>query len=258
MNLTKLHNMEIKQDPAKFYTGLVADLYEPLASGISSSDRFAEFLSKAGDPALEVCCGTGQPLLDLVESGFNVEGLDASPDMLKICKSKAVNRGLAVVLYQGKMQQFETGKRYGAVYIANGSITLLQSDDDVRMTLNTIARHLEPTGLLLVDLACPDVTNLRSSIGQYKEKVVEENVRIRVGMIELESSSDQRNLRMKLRYERIRPDGETESVDRDWYRRVWNVDQFAELLTDAGFQIDSVTTISGDATQVCAKLSGDT
>ena len=30
-------------DPANFYTGLVAELYEPLASGISDSDRFIKF-----------------------------------------------------------------------------------------------------------------------------------------------------------------------------------------------------------------------
>ena len=69
--------------PSQFYTGLVADLYETLASEHARADHYRPFLDRYGTPALELGCGTGWPLLDLVAGGYDVEGLDASPDMLE-------------------------------------------------------------------------------------------------------------------------------------------------------------------------------
>ena len=83
-------------DAADFYTGLIAELYEPLASGITGSRRFIDFVKTHGEPALEICCGTGLPILDLIEAGLDVEGLDASEDMLKICNANSRKRNLEV------------------------------------------------------------------------------------------------------------------------------------------------------------------
>ena len=69
-------------DPSQFYTGLVVDLYEPLLSQRARAEEFAPFLERFGAPALELGCGSGIPLLDLVERGFEVDGLDASAEML--------------------------------------------------------------------------------------------------------------------------------------------------------------------------------
>lgn len=68
-------------DPARFYTGLVAQLYEPLVSYRAMADEYAPFLDRAGTPALEPCCGTGVPLLELLARGCDVEGLDCPADM---------------------------------------------------------------------------------------------------------------------------------------------------------------------------------
>jgi len=89
-------------DPALFYTGLIAELYEPLAGGITDSTRFIEFVRRHGQPALELCCGTGLPLLDLVAAGLDVDGLDSSPDMLALCQQKAQRQGLRVDTYLAK------------------------------------------------------------------------------------------------------------------------------------------------------------
>ena len=42
---------------------------------------------------LEVGCGTGRLLLPLLEAGHEVDGLDASPEMLAQCRSKLEERG---------------------------------------------------------------------------------------------------------------------------------------------------------------------
>ncbi|MFP6803704.1 MAG: hypothetical protein VCA12_11300, partial [Pseudomonadales bacterium] len=38
----------------------------------------------------------------------------------------------------------------------------------------------------------------------------------------------------------VSPKGQVESVDRDWFRKVWSVDRFCELLVDSGFHLAEV------------------
>lgn len=247
-----MHNM--MNDPAEFYTGLVAELYEPLAGGISASKRFIQFVEQHGEPALEICCGTGLPLLDLIEAGLDVEGVDASKDMLAICAEKASKRGVHVSLHQAKMQDFKTSRKFRSAYVANGSITLLPGDDDLRETLKAITDCLEPGGVVLFDLDVPNVDGLRPYIGKFKE-TQHEGCRIRVGMTEMDWHEENHKLIIKLRYERITPKGETESVDRYWHRKIWSLERFSELLVASGFHINDVQRIDGEVLQVCASMA---
>ena len=60
-------------DPASFYTGLVADLYGPLRSVVQDPEPYVRFIELSGEPALELGCGDGDPLLELRSRGIDVE-----------------------------------------------------------------------------------------------------------------------------------------------------------------------------------------
>ena len=83
-------------DPADFYTGLVAELYAPLRSFTSDPGEYAAFVASSGEPALELGCGDGDPLLDLRALGLDVDGVDSSADMLDRLRATAALRGLSV------------------------------------------------------------------------------------------------------------------------------------------------------------------
>jgi len=242
-------------DAADFYTGLVADLYEPLAGGITGSARFIDFVKTHGEPALELCCGTGQPILDLLESGLDVEGIDSSKDMLKICEEAARQRNLIVILHQAKMQDFVLARKFKSVYVANGSITLLQSDSDLNKTLLRIRDCLQPTGTVLIDLDVPDVASLRKYVGRFKE-TEHKGFQIRVGMTELDWDAETQKLSVLLRYERIDTSGGVESVERMWTRTIWSIDQFCEHLANAGFNLKQIAEPVGETIQITASVAG--
>jgi len=52
-------------DEADFYTGLVARLYSPLRSADPDPAPYAGFIAACGEPALELGCGDGDPMLAL-------------------------------------------------------------------------------------------------------------------------------------------------------------------------------------------------
>jgi len=94
-------------------------------------------------------------LLPYLQSGLPVEGLDASADMLAICRAKADHAGLTPVLYQQDMQAFSLSSTYTTVFVAAGSFGLLTTRDDVRATLQCCYQHLESGGQLLIALSVP-------------------------------------------------------------------------------------------------------
>ncbi len=53
----------MSENASDFYSGLVAQLYEPLAGNLADPEPFLKFVSKAGTPALELACGAGRPML---------------------------------------------------------------------------------------------------------------------------------------------------------------------------------------------------
>lgn len=223
-------------DPALFYTGLVADLYEPLASEHARADSYEPFLERAGTPALELACGTGLPLLELVARGYDVDGLDASPDMLAHCRAAATARGLTVNLHQARMQSFALPGRYRAIFLAGASFTLLTADDDAMAALRCMHDHLLPGGSVLIPLEIIDVEAVRRSLGVFREAVGGDGERLRCAVTALDASVDGRDVERRLRYERERPGGATEVLERTWRTRAWSQQAFAGMLTAAGFQ----------------------
>ena len=221
--------------PSQFYSGLVADLYDALVAESARADQYTPFLDWCGTPALELACGSGSPLIELLERGYHVEGLDSSRDMLDLCRSRSAERGLAPELHLGLMQSFRLPRRYRSIFLAGASFTLLTSDKDAAAALTNIHDHLEPGGhaLIPIERLIPD--EIRPSIGRYREATDSSGARLRFAMLSLDVHADGRSASLRLRYERIPVAGKVMSLERNWERRWWSQAQFRDLLLDAQF-----------------------
>ena len=91
-----------------------------------------------------------------VARGLDVEGLDASPDMLARCRANAAARGLVVTLHESTMEAMELPRRYRSIYLAGPSFNLLTDDDMAWRALARIRAHLEPDGSALIPLFVPE------------------------------------------------------------------------------------------------------
>ena len=90
---------------------------------------------------LELGCGTGRLTRPLAALGFDVVGLDNDPAMLEWTAPR-------VSLVEADMRDFALDRRFPLVVIPYNSLQLLPSETDQRHCFATVAAHLEPGGLL--------------------------------------------------------------------------------------------------------------
>ena len=224
-------------DPADFYTGLVAELYAPLRSFTSDPSEYAAFVRSSGEPALELGCGDGDPLLDLVALGLDVDGVDSSADMLDRLRVSADARGLSVTVHQQRMEDLDLPRRYRSIYLAGATFTLLPDDDVALRALRAIRAHLTDDGAALVPLFVPGPTPA-SQVGVFRE-VVTDGTRLRVSVVDEELDLAARTRRTSLRYERW-VDGSVEVAERVWLLHWYSWAGFEALAGEAGLVATTV------------------
>ena len=95
---------------------------------------------------LEVACGTGHHLALLAE-WFEVEGVDASPDMLAVARARLPTTPLAVA----DMRTLALGRRFDVVTCLFSSIGYVRSIEELDAAIAAMAAHLTDDGVLIVE-----------------------------------------------------------------------------------------------------------
>ncbi len=134
------------------YAGVAAELYDTLRGADplpGEYDFYCQHLSAVPGPHLEVGAGTGRILLRLLADGFQVEGLESSADMLRICRQKADLKGLAPVLHHQRMEEMALPTRYGSIFVPLVTLSLLDGPAALESALTRFHYHLRPGGQLL-------------------------------------------------------------------------------------------------------------
>ena len=120
------------------YGLLATEVYEldkPVGRLSELVDYYARQLAGVTGRILEAATGTGRVLIPLLEAGFEVEGLDTSPDMLAVCRQHCQDRGLDPVLREADMTTFAQPGRYQVVIIPAGSFALLDGRNAAELAL---------------------------------------------------------------------------------------------------------------------------
>ena len=151
----------------------VAELYDHVIPYRDRADVsfFVEAAQIAGQPVLEVGCGTGRVLIPTARAGVVVTGLDLSTHMLGICRGRLLQEPLEVQervnLQQADMRDFDLGQTFNLITLPFRPFQLLTTVEDQIACLKTIHRHLAPGGRLILDLFNPALDYItRDNIGQ--------------------------------------------------------------------------------------------
>ena len=115
-------------------------------------DRLIQERRPGARTLLDVACGTGAHLEHL--EGYEVEGLDLDPEMLAVARERLPD----VPFHEGDMAAFDLGERFDTVVCMFSSIGYVRTEERLSSAIASMARHLEPGGVLVVEpWLSPDV-----------------------------------------------------------------------------------------------------
>ena len=99
-----------------------------------------------GNDLLDVACGTGLHA-EVLRRWYTIEGLDLSESQLVIARKRLPD----VTFYHADMTNFDTGKQYDVITCLFSAIGELLEIEQVESAISTMAKHLKPGGVLIVE-----------------------------------------------------------------------------------------------------------
>jgi ubiquinone/menaquinone biosynthesis C-methylase UbiE len=134
------------------YKGLMAETWDYLRgdpSGRGDREFYLELIKQYGQPVLDAGCGTGRLLLDFLEVGIDVDGVDISPEMLQLCREKGKGRGFSPTLYEQALEMLDLPRRYRTILAPSSVLQLITNTEAVARAAARLYEHLLPGGVLV-------------------------------------------------------------------------------------------------------------
>jgi SAM-dependent methyltransferase len=148
--MTDATHDSVFRDYAPFYDALYDD------KDYSAECRFLESLLsahgvEAGASLLDLGCGTGSHDIPLALAGFDVTGVDLSPDMIAIAQGKAAEAGVSPNLLVGDVREIALGRTFEAVISMFAVVGYQLSNEDLSSMFSVARNHLRPGGVFTFD-----------------------------------------------------------------------------------------------------------
>lgn len=164
---------------ASSYGNRISDVYDEMYPSIEP-DSINLLAELAGDgPALELGIGTGRVALPLRALGLELNGIEASKNMLDVLKRKAKPDFIYVT--HGNFSSFELGQKYSLIFVVFNTIFALTTQEEQLSCFASVGRHLKPEGHFLVEAFVPDLARF---VGNQTIRVVD----ISLGQLQLDAS----------------------------------------------------------------------
>jgi len=108
----------------------------------------ASDIPKDGEGILDLACGTGNLTLLMAQKGYDMIGVDVSPDMLAEAQSKVDN----TLFLMQDMRELELYGTVDAIYCSCDGLNYMLTEADFSTVLKKAALYLNPGGLFIFDL----------------------------------------------------------------------------------------------------------
>lgn len=207
----------MNNQPSTWHHGLVADYWANVNVEAPELDLYEQFLRS---PLLDAGCGTGRLLVPLRQRGFDVDGCDASPDMIERCRRNAPDADLWV----SALHELTPPRRYASI-LCCGVLGLGSTRENDVAALGRLHDALLPGGTLVLDNEERPFD--RQVRGWSEPSGGEISLSSRVDAVDL----DDRSAHLTIRAET--PDGRRE--EHRLTLRQWYSDELVPLLRSAGF-----------------------
>lgn len=134
-----------------------AELYDLLNPRVGDDEFYVKFAQERGGRVLDLACGSGRLLPQLLTAGLEVAGLDLSAAMLERARRRLGERADEVELVQGDMRNFSFSRPFRTILIPYCSMIYMHSDADRLAVLRSCSQNLEEGGWLVFDFLAGQV-----------------------------------------------------------------------------------------------------
>jgi SAM-dependent methyltransferase len=147
--------------------------FPPITAAMPWADRTEAEVDRAmmmlrpegGERVLDLACGIGRHSLELRRRGFEVVGVDISPDLLEMAEREAEAQSLEVSFVQADLRELDLSDEFDLVLSLNdGAVGYFETDAENRRTFEVIAQALHEGGSHLVQL--PNVLHAEAHLPQ--------------------------------------------------------------------------------------------
>jgi SAM-dependent methyltransferase len=147
--------------------------FPPITAAMPWADRTEAEVDRAlmmlrpegGERLLDLACGIGRHSLELRRRGFEVVGVDISPDLLEIAVGEAENQRLDVEFMQADLRELDLRDDFDLVLSLNdGAVGYFETDAENYRTFEVVAQALREGGGHLVQL--PNVLHAEAHLPQ--------------------------------------------------------------------------------------------
>lgn len=223
--------MQSFEQSAQLYDALYAAKGKPYSQEASTiHDLLTLHGLTHGATLLDVACGTAEHLLHL-ESYFQVTGLDASGAMLAVARQKMPD----VNFHEMSMTDFSLGQTFNAITCLFSAIGYVENEDDLGKTIQQMARHLKPSGLIIVESALTPEQVQKPSIDRTDVNIGGVSV-TRIASAVIESKV----LNIKFEYELTSEKGEVQRFVEYHPIKLFQHEQYVHAFESAGLQVKYV------------------
>lgn len=99
---------------------------------------------------LDIPCGTGRHAVELARRGFEVTGVDFSPEYIELARASAAEAEVAPQFVVCDMREFTSGERFDAAFCYFGSFGYFAEDDDEKFA-RAVAQSIRPGARFLIE-----------------------------------------------------------------------------------------------------------
>jgi len=214
-----------------------ARFYDLLTGNISYKKRaeyFNRIIEKFGGEKgilLDLACGTGSLSEEMARLGYDVVGVDSSPEMLTVALDKKIESGLPIQYLCQDMTELDLFGTVDAAVCALDSINHLPDINSVRKTFEKVSLFSNPGAIFVFDANTP-----------YKHREVLANNVFVYDLDEVfcvwQNSYDEKTCTVEINLDFFEKNGETYyRFEENFCEKAYPTEELDELLVQSGFKV---------------------
>jgi SAM-dependent methyltransferase len=217
-----------------------AELYDLLNPRLQSDRFYVQFAKERGGRVLDLACGSGRLLAQLVDAGLEVAGVDVAPAMLERARRRLGDRAAQVELVLGDMRSFSFDRPFRSILVPYCSLIYMHTDADRLSVFRRCREHLVDGGWLAFDFLAGRVEPGESMPSLALQGIHPFTEEVLVGVVQVKGLAHDLRLLNQINYTLPKGGGSARITVCASREAVVEPERMVELVDEAGLAVEGV------------------